>query len=49
MLPITYRNIRQYTASINQKKKEKRKKIMIIIKDDTEEFARDPNQIKTKY
>ena len=26
----------------------KKKKIMITIKDDTEEFAWDPNQIKTK-
>ena len=26
MLPITYRNIRQYTASINQKKKKKEKR-----------------------
>ena len=30
-------------------KKEKEKKIMITIKDDIEEFAWDPNQIKTKY
>ena len=26
MLPITYTNIRQYTASINQKKKKKEKR-----------------------
>ena len=29
--------------------KKKEKKITITIKDDTEEFAWDPNQIKTKY
>ena len=42
-LHITYTNIRQYIAFIYNKR------IMITIKDETEEFAWDPNQIKTKY
>ena len=44
LLPI---QILGNTQLLSKKKKEK--KITITIKDDTEEFAWDPNQIKTKY